>query len=508
MKAKSIMIQGTASSVGKSLITAGLCRLFKEDGFKVAPFKSQNMALNSFITKEGKEMGRAQAMQAEAAGIEPDVLMNPILLKPTNDQKSQVIIRGKVYKNLSAKEYYELKPYLSQLVKEVYEELAVQNEIIVIEGAGSPAEINLRGKDIVNMGMAEIADAPVILVGDIDKGGVFASLVGTMVLFNEEERKRVKGVIINKFRGDAEILKPGLKMLEEIINVPVLGVLPYTKFNLDDEDSLAERFEVKNEKSAAQIKVAVLKLPYISNFTDFNALENIEGVSLSYVENALNLGSPDLIIIPGSKNTLSDLQYLRKSGLEEAVIRKWREGAIIFGVCGGYQMLGQELYDPWQTESGLLKSEGMGLLPTRTVFRKDKVTTQVEAIICDEEGLLSGLGGTKIEGYEIHMGETELLEGCVPYLEIEKVLGQDAQKTDGVRNQEATVFGTYIHGIFDNLDFTVGLINNIRKKKGLAVNPMPYTNFAQFKESEYQKLAKMLRENLDLKAIYAILNGK
>jgi len=508
MRAKSIMIQGTASSVGKSLITAGLCRLFKEDGFKVAPFKSQNMALNSFITKEGKEMGRAQAMQAEAAGVEPDVLMNPILLKPTNEQGSQVIIKGKVYKNLTAKEYYELKPYLAQLVKETYEELAAQNEIIVIEGAGSPAEINLRDKDIVNMGMAEIADAPVILVGDIDKGGVFASLVGTMVLFNEEERKRVKGVVINKFRGDVEILKPGLKMLEKIINVPVLGVLPYTKFNLDDEDSLAERFVVKNEHSAAQIEIAVLKLPYISNFTDFNVFENIEGVSLNYVESVLGLGSPDLIIIPGSKNTMGDLQYLRKSGLEEAVIRKWREGAIIFGVCGGYQMLGQELYDPWQTESELLKSEGMGLLPTRTVFQRDKVTTQVEAVICDEEGLLNGLGGTKIKGYEIHMGETDFSEGCVPYLKIEKVLGQDAQKTDGVRNQEATVFGTYIHGIFDNLDFTVGLINNIRKRRGLAVNPMPYTSFTQFKENEYQKLAKMLRENLDLKAIYAILNGE
>ncbi|MCX7708622.1 MAG: cobyric acid synthase [Clostridia bacterium] len=504
-KAKCIMVQGTASSVGKSLITAGLCRIFKQDGYRVAPFKSQNMALNSFITTEGKEMGRAQVVQAEAAGIEPSVEMNPVLLKPTTDKKAQVIIKGEVYKNMSAVEYHNFKPQLAEMVKEVYEGLANKNEIIVIEGAGSPAEINLRENDIVNMGMAELADAPVILVGDIDKGGVFASLAGTMLLLTEAEKARVKGVVINKFRGDTEILKPGLKMLEDIIKVPVLGVLPYTKLNIEDEDSLAERFSSKGTKEEGKIDVAVVKLPHISNFTDFNALENIQDVQVRYVSDAKAVGQPDLIILPGSKNTIEDLLFVRKTGIEAEIMKLHREGTMIFGVCGGYQMLGNEICDPHHTESSLGSIQGIGLLNTKTVFRPHKVTTQVAAKICDDSGLMQGLKNTILNGYEIHMGETEFGEGCIPYLVIQSVLGNKRQSIDGVRNKKADVFGSYIHGIFDNMEFTAGLMNNLRRKKGLEEKTESYQSFKEFKEAQYDQLAEMLRSHLDMQKIYEIL---
>lgn len=504
-KAKCIMVQGTASSVGKSLITAGLCRLFRQDGYSVAPFKSQNMALNSFITREGKEMGRAQVVQAEAAGIEPSVEMNPILLKPTTDKKAQVIINGEVYKNMSAVEYHNFKPELAEMIRDIYNRLAEKHDVIVIEGAGSPAEINLRDKDIVNMGMAEIADAPVILVGDIDKGGVFASLAGTMLLLTEEERARVKGVIINKFRGDVEILKPGIQMLKDIIKVPVLGVLPYERLNIEDEDSLAERFTNAREDVKGDIDIAVVKLPHISNFTDFNALENLPGVRVRYVERRPDLNQPDMIIIPGSKNTIEDLMFVRNSGLEEEIKLLHRKGVLIFGICGGYQMLGMEIEDPHQTESNLLKTSGMGLLNIKTVFQQKKITTQVEAVISDDYGVLGGLKGKRIDGYEIHMGTTVFMDGCIPYLKINKILEKESAKIDGVRNEDGSVFGTYIHGIFDNMDFTAGFINNLRKKKGLDEISEEKLGFREFKEAQYDKLADMLRRNLDISAIYKII---
>ena len=504
-KAKCIMVQGTASSVGKSLITAGLCRVFKQDGLRVAPFKSQNMALNSFITREGKEMGRAQVVQAEAAGIEPSVNMNPVLLKPTTDKKAQVIIKGEVYGNMSAVEYHNFKPRLADMVKEVYNSLAEENDIIVIEGAGSPAEINLRENDIVNMGMAEIADAPVILVGDIDKGGVFASLAGTMLLLTEPEKARVKGVIINKFRGDIEILKPGIKMLEDIIKIPVLGVLPYTRLNIEDEDSLAERFTRNRSEAAAEIDVVVVKLPHISNFTDFNALENLNGVRVRYVNDAAAVGNPDLVILPGSKNTIEDFLFVRKSGLEEEIRRLHAGGAVVFGICGGYQMLGMEINDPLHTESNLEKIDGMGLLNMKTVFREKKVTTQVNAVISGCGGIIEGLEGCSITGYEIHMGVTEYMDGTIPYLTIDRVFDRESSIIDGVRNTDGTVFGSYIHGIFDRMEFTKGVINNIRRKKGLAVIDDSCTSFRDYKESQYDALAEIIRSNLDMGAIYGIL---
>lgn len=508
MKAKCIMIQGTASSVGKSLITAGLCRLFRQDGFKVAPFKSQNMALNSFITGEGKEMGRAQVVQAEAAGIAPSVEMNPILLKPTTDKKAQVIINGEVYGNMSAMEYHNFKPQLARMIGEIYDGLSEKNDIIVIEGAGSPAEINLRDKDIVNMGMAEIADAPVILVGDIDKGGVFASLAGTMLLLTDSEKARVKGVIINKFRGDIEILKPGIKMLEDIIKVPVVGVLPYTRLNIDDEDSVTERFNSVRGESKADVDIAVIKVPHISNFTDFNALENLSGVRVRYVEDERDLGEPDLIILPGSKNTVEDLLHLRKTGLESKIIRHHRNGTAIMGICGGYQMLGVEISDPSHTESNFDKIAGMGLLNIKTVFREKKTTTQVDAIIKDGSGIMEGLKGTRVRGYEIHMGVTEFMKNCIPYLFIDNSLGNRIDKIDGVGNEDCSVFGTYIHGIFDSMEFTTGLINNIRKKKGLEEASEAYMDFKEFKESQYDKLAEVLRSNLDMDKVYEIMGLK
>lgn len=471
----------------------------------MSPFKSQNMALNSFITSEGKEMGRAQVVQAEAAGVEPSVEMNPILIKPTTDSKAQVIINGEVYGNMSAIEYHEFKPQLSSMIKNIYKNLSNKNDIIVIEGAGSPAEINLREQDIVNMGMAEIADAPVILVGDIDKGGVFAALAGTMLLLSDEEKNRVKGVIINKFRGDIEILKPGLKMLEDIIHVPVLGVLPYTKIDIEDEDSLSEKFVIDRKVQSDELYIAVIRIPYLSNFTDFNAIENIKGVELRYVEHPENLGNPDLILIPGSKNTIMDLLFIRKTGLEKAIINLHEQSVPIIGICGGYQMLGMEIEDPCKTESDLLKIDGMGLLNIKTVFKDKKVTTQVEAVINDDIGFLDKLKGTEINGYEIHMGDTEHFSGCVPFMEIKKSINGRERTIGGVRNLKGSVYGTYMHGIFDNMDFTNGIINNLKQKKGVKQDNHGIKGFKEFKEEQYDKLAMLLRENIDMEEIYKIL---
>ncbi len=506
MKSKSIMMQGTASSVGKSILTTAFCRIFKEDGYKVAPFKSQNMALNSFITEKGLEMGRAQVVQAEASGIKPSVLMNPILLKPTTDKKCQVILNGKVYDNLSAMEYHNFKPKLKDLVKETYEKLSLQNDIVVLEGAGSPAEINLRENDLVNMGMAEISDSPVVIVGDIDRGGVFASIYGTIMLLSEEERKRVKGVIINKFRGDVEILKPGIKMLEDLINIPVLGVIPYTDVQIEDEDSLAERFR-KKEEGKKEINVEVLYLPHVSNFTDFNVFETQEDVSLRYVMRGESIGDPDILIIPGSKNTIEDLMYLRNSGLEEQILRLHKAGKIIVGICGGFQILGRSIKDPYGTESGVEEINGLGLLNAETIFEEIKTTTQIEGETIEfEHGFLSKIANHTVKGYEIHMGQTKLLDGTSPFLKITKRLEDDVEVLDGGINEKGNVFGTYIHGVFDNIGFTREILNRIREEKGLGNINSSINSFDEFKEREYKKLAKIVRESVDMDKIYEIVN--
>ncbi len=510
MSARCIMVQGTASSVGKSIIAAGLCRIFRQDGYRVAPFKSQNMALNSFITEDGHEMGRAQVVQAEAAGLKPDVRMNPILLKPTTDKKAQVIIKGKVLGNMSAVEYHDYKPQLAGMIGQVFRELAAENDIIVIEGAGSPAEINLRDKDIVNMGMAEIADAPVILAGDIDKGGVFAALAGTMLLLSEEEKRRVKGVIINKFRGDLEILKPGIAMIEEIIKVPVLGVIPYLKLGIDDEDSVTERFGSSRICGESEIEIAVLRLPHISNFTDFNPLERIPGVRLRYVDDCTpakqGFGRPDLIVLPGTKNTVADLLHIRRCGLEAEILRLQGEGVPVFGICGGFQMLGNEICDPDGVESSERKIQGMRLLAVNTVLAREKKTVQVEAIVAGNCGILEGVGSQKVRGYEIHQGVSSSEADCLPFARLQNSAANGSGAMDGAVNPMGNVIGTYIHGILDNGEFTKGIINSLRKKKGLAPLNILVPDHDDFKQAEYDTLARVIRESVDLETIYRIMN--
>lgn len=503
--AKKIMLQGTASNVGKSIITAGLCRIFKQDGYSVAPFKSQNMALNSFITKEGLEMGRAQVFQAEACGIQPNAMMNPILLKPSGNNRSQVIINGKVKENMPSSEYHKYKPQLKIELKSIFNELSSQYDVIVMEGAGSCAEINLREHDIANMGMAEISDAPVIIIGDIDRGGVFASLVGTMMLLTDEERARVKGVIINKFRGTKELLSEGIKMLEDIIKVPVLGVLPYSDVKIEDEDSVTTKFKTKTSKK--DIHIEIIRTPHMSNFTDFNIFETQEDVSIRYVGEGESLSNPDIVIIPGSKNSIADLTYIRNSGLEQEIKNHQAKNKLVIGICGGYQMLGKKLKDPYHVEGDIEEIDGIGLLNIETTFEQEKVTTQVEAIIENNLcGYMKGLEGKTVKGYEIHMGISKSYENVSSLNTINKKLEQPVNYNEGSINQEGNVIGSYIHGIFDEIDFTRALLNNIRKMKGLEEVQSSVSSFTEFKEGEYDKLADLLRQHLDIDKIYEILS--
>jgi adenosylcobyric acid synthase len=508
MKYKSLMIQGTGSSVGKSIITAGLCRVLKNRGMKPAPFKSQNMALNSYITEEGHEMGRAQVVQAEAAGLKPSVLMNPILLKPSTDQKAQVIVMGKVLENMSASDYHAYKPELKQLVKKTFETLAAQYDCVIIEGAGSPAEINLREGDLVNMGMAELSDSPVLLVGDIDKGGVFASLYGTVMLLEPEERQRIKGFIINKFRGDIKLLEPGLKQIEDLTGIPVLGVLPYTDLNIEDEDSVTERF-VGRKHSDKPVRVEVLYLPHVSNFTDFNAFELQPDVSLRYVMRGENLDHPDLIILPGSKNTIEDLIYLKNSGLSEQILRAHRSGTAIVGICGGYQMLGKTIEDPHATESAVPSVNGLGLLDVQTVFEMQKMTTQATGRIETLSGSLKALSDVRVEGYEIHMGVTERGADTNPFMSLVRLDEADHVIADGAISSDERVFGTYLHGVFDSADFMRGFIDSIRLRKGIGLGDhVAVQDFKAFKETQYDALADLLEKHLDMTALLAILEGQ
>jgi adenosylcobyric acid synthase len=495
--AKVIMVQGTTSNAGKSLITAALCRIFMQDGYKTAPFKSQNMALNSFITKEGLEMGRAQVMQAEAACIEPDVRMNPILLKPSGNKGCQVVLNGEVYKN--AENYHNYKEEMTPHILKSFNSLAEEYEIIVIEGAGSPAEINLREQDIANMGMAKLVDAPVIIVGDIDRGGVFASLAGTMLLLDDEDKSRIKGTIINKFRGDIEILKPGIDMFYDITKLDVLGVVPYLNVDIDDEDSLSERLINYNPKS--QIDIAVIRLPHISNFTDFNVFSLIDGVSVRYVKNTLEIGNPDMIIIPGTKNTIDDLKWLRQSGLEPKIIAHANEGKAIFGICGGYQMLGQIINDPENVEGGG-SIKGIGLLNNSTIFYNEKTRTQVKGKINCLEGFYKDLSNIEVTGYEIHMGETEIYD-CNPLSVAEIVTDNYRKKSDGCVNDN--VAGSYMHGIFDNSEFVSTLVNILKKKKGIKEESIENFDIVKYKESQYDILADSVRNSVDMKKIYQIM---
>lgn len=485
------MIQGTMSNAGKSLLVAGLCRIMKQDGYRVAPFKSQNMALNSYITEEGLEMGRSQVMQAEAAGMKPMVCMNPILLKPTNHTGSQVIVNGEVLGNMSAREYFAYKKQLIPDIKKAFRQLEEVADIIVIEGAGSPAEINLRENDIVNMGMAEMVDAPVLLVGDIDRGGVFAQLLGTLMLLEDKEKARVKGLVINKFRGDKTILDPGIEMLEERGKVPVTGVIPYMELVLEDEDSLTERFDNKAEGC---IDIAVIRYPRISNFTDFNVFEQRKEVSVRYVTSVAELRHPDLIILPGSKNTMSDLKWMRQNGLE-AVIKRLADKIPVWGICGGYQMLGTKISD-WEgvEEGGQIR--GMELLPIVTELKKDKVRCQVEGKINELEGVFAALSGIAYTGYEIHMGQTDIVEDG-------NVIGNHENAVISGKNKN--VYGTYIHGIFDKGEIWSAMVNALAEKKGIRLENGSFEDYQSFKEKQYDKLADTLREYVNMEEIYGIL---
>lgn len=491
--AKAIMIQGTMSNAGKSLVAAGLCRVLRQDGYRVAPFKSQNMALNSFITKDGLEMGRAQVVQAEAAGAEPDVRMNPVLLKPVTNAGSQLIVMGKVRGNFSAREYYGMKHTLLPDIMAAYDSLARENDVIVIEGAGSPAEINLKADDFVNMGMAKLAKAPVLLVGDIDRGGVFAQLYGTLALVDDDERAMVKALIINKFRGDVKLLGDGLAMLEGLTGKPVAGVLPMLNVDIDEEDSLSER--LNRSPRDAVLDIAVIRLPKLSNFTDFMALEATPGVGVRYVQSVRQLGAPDLIILPGTKSTLSDLMWLRSCGLEAAMKKLSALGTAVMGICGGYQMLGERIIDATGAEGGG-EAEGMGLLPVTTEFALEKHRTRVTATVLEVDGVLRPLSGAAIEGYEIHMGQTALKKNAKPLLLLEDGL------PDGCQN--GNVYGSYLHGFFDSACCREAVLGALCEKKGVRLTDAAF-DLAAYKEGQYDKLALGVRENLDIPLIRRIL---
>ncbi len=492
--AKPIMIQGSMSNAGKSLIAAGLCRIFKQDGYKAAPFKSQNMALNSYITKENLEMGRAQVVQAEACGIEPEVCMNPILLKPTTDMGSQVILNGKVAGNMRAMDYFKRKKDYIPIIREAYDKLDKAYDIIVIEGAGSPAEINLKEDDIVNMGMARIADAPVLLVGDIDRGGVFAQLIGTVMLLEEEEQNRIKGLIINKFRGDKEILAPGLSMLTKRCGKDVLGIVPYMDVGIEEEDSLAESLERKT--AGIGVDIAVIRLPRISNFTDMQALSFEPMISVRYVEKPSELGNPDMIILPGTKSTISDMKWLRESGLEAWIQRLAEKGTFVFGICGGYQMLGEQIKDTCGAE-GNGSIRGMGLLPMVTCFEPEKTRTRVEGQILNLRGNFASLSGKKVSGYEIHMGKSAFQgKECEHVIDL-------GEKCDGC--YAGNVIGSYLHGIFDEEDFRRAVVGLLCEKKGISYEQKETVSFREYKEQQYDKLADILRNSLDMDRIYQII---
>ena len=517
--AKSLMIQGTGSGAGKSLIVTALCRIFSDMGLKAAPFKAQNMALNSYISAEGGEMGRAQVLQAEAARAKPSIHMNPILLKASGEKGSQVIIHVKVHSTIKAQEYYAFKKEAWEAVKESLNKLLNNYELAVIEGAGSPAEINLMDADIVNMAVARLAKAPVILVGDIDKGGVFASLYGTVKLLGKNSR-HVKAFLINKFRGDLNILKPGLTMIREKTGKPVIGVMPYIKnIGLPEEDGLAlyeksagatpsedPHQEVRSRKP--EIKVVILKLQYISNFTDFDPFLYEPDIEFIYSNNPSEIENADIVIIPGSKNTVKDLLLLKQAGIDAGIKRACSKGVRIIGICGGYQMLGRIIYDPHKIESSHKEIEGIGLLDIETTFGKEKVTCQVEfsairnwlPFAVTDDGYES-----RLKGYEIHMGESKGDTGLFKLKRLSlnsEFQTQEPVILEGSRN--GNCWGTYIHGIFENDIFRRGILNHVRLEKGLPLFESTI-NYSKIKEKAIDNLASVFRENTDMDFIKRLI---
>lgn len=495
--AKKIMIQGTMSGSGKSFVVAGLCRYFKNKGYKVAPFKSQNMALNSYVTADGLEIGRAQAMQAEAAKVAPSVWMNPILLKPNSDFGSQVILNGKVYGNVKAMEYFFNKRKFIPKIMDAFETLDREYDIIVIEGAGSPAEINLKKDDIVNMGLAKLVDAPVLLVGDIDRGGVFASLFGTVKLLEIEEQERIKGLIINKFRGDLQILEPGLRQISEVLQKPVIGCIPMRNLDIEDEDSLSERFLGKSRQRNDGMRIGILHFPHISNFTDFIALERVDGISIDYIRQYANLDELDVIILPGTKSTMADLEWLNQNGLASEVKRQAERGKLILGICGGYQMLGKRIVDMHKVESDIEAVPGLHLLDMETVFAPIKTTrlTRARWAECLKDFLENAdFMQERMHAYEIHMGTSRNLGNSLPFIE------SDSGEVIGLMAKEQRVFGTYLHGWFDNR-----CVLQFLKEKTKKNIDIPTLDYRMYKDREYDKLAVLMEESLDMTFIHKMM---
>ncbi|NPV52684.1 MAG: cobyric acid synthase [Firmicutes bacterium] len=574
MPAKALMIQGVASNVGKSVLATALCRIFAQDGYRVAPFKAWNMALNSYVTRDGLEIGRAQGVQAEAAGVEATADMNPFLLKPKGNMTSQVIMRGRPWADVDAGEgRRDFVNVALPVIEESLGRLRTQFDIIVIEGAGSPAEINLRDRDVANMRVAKMANAPVLLVADIDRGGALAAIVGTLTLLPEDERGLVAGSVLNKFRGDFEILRPGIEILERRTGKPVVGVVPYIDESLiDEEDSVSiERpasleamaaaaggaavapgagpaAAVAAAAAAAGIEIAVIRLPHISNFTDFDALAREPGVRVRYIRPGESLEGiasgggfgPDAIIIPGTKNTISDLRYLREAGYAAEIIERVRRGAQVMGICGGYQMLGRVLRDPYHTEAGTAGTgggngggngcgddggapdevPGLGLLPTETTFYPGKRTIRVRGRVIARAGWLGELAGQEISGYEIHMGRTTLLGDAVPVFQVQdevptltttasngdRVNDSSDAGFEGAVSPDGLVMGTYLHGVFDNDGFRRAFINHLRRKKGLSpLSMMEGTSSRALRELNFDKLAALVRRGLNMDAIYGLI---
>jgi adenosylcobyric acid synthase len=498
---RAVMICGTGSDVGKSVLTAGFCRILRNRGIAVAPFKSQNMALNSAVTQDGGEIGRAQAVQAEACGIAPHTDMNPVLLKPNSDTGSQVVVQGKAVGNMTVKEYNAFKPEVFGRVRESFDRLSSRFDFIVIEGAGSIAEINLKAQDIANLRVAVMAGCPVLLVADIDRGGVFAQIVGTLELLDPAERALVKGVIINKFRGDPSLLAPGIDFVEQRTGVPVLGVVPYFKhFKIPEEDSVAlqRRGTGTGDRGSGRDKilVGVVKLPRISNYTDFDALETEPDVSLRYIETVDELQGIDLLILPGSKSTMTDLCFLKELGMYRAILEFT---GMVVGICGGYQMLGKRVLDPFGVESQLREAQGVGLLDAETTMLETKETHQVDALLLPAGESLAPGCAERLTGYEIHMGDTVVGPGSLPFAMITRRSCQDTEVRDGAVSSNGRVFGTYLHGIFDNADFRRTFLNRIRAKKGLYAirDTAP-------QEDPFDLLAAHLERHLDMERLLAI----
>ena len=499
---KVLMVQGTTSHAGKSLMATALCRIFAQDGLRVAPFKAQNMSLNSFVTPDGGEFGRAQAVQAEAARVAPTVEMNPILLKPEGNRKSQVVVMGKPTRVASAREYYEMKLRLWPLVTRALDTLRAQYDVVVIEGAGSPAEINLKEHEIVNMRVARYANAPVIIVGDIDRGGVFASLFGTMALLEPEEQALVKAFVINKFRGDPSLLDSGFEMLRERTGVDVAGVVPwFDDIHIPEEDSLG--LETAQSQRGGSIDdyldIAVVRLPRIANFDDFDPLRQEPRARLRYIASSDDIGSPDLIILPGSKTTVADLEWMRETGIAAAVTVRRRNGTPVIGICGGYQMLGERILDPDGVESTIAETQGLGLLPLTTTFAATKTTHQVRGKVAASKGLLSGCDGGIVTGYEIHMGQT-YGEGNAPFRVTERS-GSTTDSPDGAIDGEGLTLGTYMHGLFHNHSLRHSLLTNLARRKGIALPEGAILDL----DAEYDKLAALVRRSVDMGAVYGMV---